>query len=224
MLKSIRIALWGLVLVTVAVVSGVYVGQTFFSDGRSALGTNGLGAALARSQYEEAGGPFTLIGLDGQEVTRDDLKGKPLALFFGFTHCPDVCPTAMLEASNWLDALGEDADKLTVAFVSVDPARDTPELLKHYLGAFDTRIVGLTADDEATIAKVAERYKVRFEKVPLANGSYTMNHTADTLLFDADGNYVDFIAYLAPNIRANATVFEAENERTLEKLRTLIAS
>jgi len=169
-------------------------------------------SAFARSQYEGAGGPFTLIGTDGETVSAEDLRGKPFALFFGFTNCPDVCPTTLVEASGWLDALGEDADELRFVFVSVDPERDTPERLGRYVAAFDERIMGLTAASEETIAEVADRYRIVYEKVPLRNGGYTVNHTSDTLLFDADGSFAGFIPYLPPNMRQNETIAATDNQ------------
>ncbi|MBJ3774897.1 SCO family protein [Acuticoccus mangrovi] len=222
-MKVARIILWALVLVVAAVVAGVYVGRVLVAD-PNLEASSSVGAAMIRSRYDEAGGPFTLVGLDGKTVTEADLEGKPRAMFFGFTHCPDVCPTAMLDASRWLDALGEDADKINIVFVSVDPERDRPENLKTYLGAFDERIIGLTAEDEDTIRDVADRYHVRFEKVPMSNGSYTMNHTSDTLLFDADGDYAGFIPFIAPNIRQNDKAAAAQEQKAIDTLKALIAS
>jgi protein SCO1/2 len=221
-MRTLRIVLWALVLVVGAVTAGVYVGRTFFAA--SGVSGGGLEAAFSRSRYEEAGGPFTLVDTDGNTVTEAFLRGKPVAMFFGFTHCPDVCPTSMIDAAGWLGKLGEDADELQVVFVSVDPERDTPAVLKEYLSAFDSRIVGLTATDPETIRAVADEYRIQFEKVPLSNGSYTVNHTADMLLFDREGEFVDFIPYLPPNMRQNERVVAAEEGRTLSKLRALIDS
>jgi protein SCO1/2 len=219
----VRYVLWGLVIVVTAMTAGVWVGRTLFSDERVIAGSS-VGASLARSRYEDAGGPFTLIDTSGNTVTAEDFAGKPRAMFFGFTHCPDVCPTSMLDASRWLDALGEDAEKLNVIFVSVDPERDRPDALKRYLGAFDDRIVGLTADDEDAVADMAQRYGIMYEKVPLSNGGYTMNHTADTLLFDADGEYAGFIPYTPLNVRQNERTATLSQERAVETLRELVGS
>ena len=101
---------------------------------------------------------------------------------------------------------------------------DTPQVLQQYVKAFDERIMGLTAESPEAIAEVAERYKIRFEKVPLKNGDYTMNHTADTLLFDADGDFADFIPYLPMSMRQNEKIAAAENDRIIEKLKELVAS
>ncbi len=221
-MKTLRIILWLVVLVVAASVAGVYVGQTFLSP-QSRSPAAGLAGAVARSQYEDAGGPFRLIDTDGEVITEADLRGKPAAMFFGFTHCPEVCPTSLFDTAGWLDALGEDADKIQFVFVTVDPERDTPDVLKQYVKAFDERIMGLTAGSEEEIADVADRYRIRFEKVPLKDGDYTMNHTADMLLFDADGDFAGFIPYLPMSMRQNEKIATAEQDRILEKLRALVA-
>lgn len=222
-MRTLRLILWGLVLIVSATVAGVYVGQTFLNSGNQQAGVTGFNPISIRNAYTNAGGPFTLLGETGETVTEADFRGKPLVMFFGFTHCPDVCPTHLLDASQWLEALGEQADDLSVVFVSVDPMRDTPETLSRYVNAFDERIVGLTAESEAAIAEIAERYSVLYDKVPFQNGDYTMNHTTDTLLFDAAGNYVDFIEYVPPNVRQNANLLNADFDTNLNKLKALIA-
>ncbi len=220
-MKTLRIALWALVFVLAAIVGGVYVGKTLVNE-PAMEASSSVGAAFIRSQYEGAGGPFELIDYNGNTVSEADLEGKPRAMFFGFTHCPDVCPTSMVDAHQWLEALGPDADKLNIVFVSVDPERDTPELLKQYLTAFDERIIGLTADSVDAVRDVAERYKIRFEKVPFGNGSYTMNHSADTLLFDAEGDYAGYIPYMHPNVRQNAEIARKQEEAVIEQLKDLV--
>jgi protein SCO1/2 len=134
------------------------------------------------------GGPFRLAAHDGATVEAEALKGRPFALFFGFTHCPDVCPTAMLEVSNDLKALGALATNFRVFFVTVDPARDRPEMLKEYLGSFDSRIIGLIPKDEAELASVARMYRAVYRKVDTPSG-YTMDHTASIYLMDAKGEF-----------------------------------
>ena len=131
------------------------------------------------------GGPFTLTTAEGKPFSSQMLKGRPYALFFGFTNCPDVCPTTLLEMSNALAALGPDANRLNVLFVTVDHERDTAEHLKAYLSAFDRRIIGLTGS-AADIASVARAYHVFYEKVPISSG-YTMNHSATVFLMDRKG-------------------------------------
>ncbi|MCF3934214.1 SCO family protein [Acuticoccus sp. M5D2P5] len=220
-MKSVRMVLWGLVLVLGAVVSGVYVGKTFFGE-PSVDAASSVGAAFHRARYENAGGPFTLTNYDGETVTEADLEGKPRAMFFGFTHCPDVCPTSMLDAHQWLEALGEDADKLNIVFVSVDPERDTPALLKQYLNAFDERIIGLTADDPDAVRAMADEYGIYYEKVPFANGGYTMNHTADTLLFDENGAYAGYIPYMQPSARQDESFAADTQQKVVAQLRDLV--
>lgn len=135
------------------------------------------------------GGPFTLVNQDGATVTERDFAGKPYLMFFGFTHCPDVCPTTLQQISDVLAALGPKADTLKVAFVSVDPERDTPDSLKTYLSSFDPRIVGLTGSPEQVAAAV-KTFRAYAKKVPSQGGDYTMEHTALVYLMDARNGFV----------------------------------
>ncbi|KJC57539.1 copper-binding protein [Bradyrhizobium sp. LTSPM299] len=135
------------------------------------------------------GGPFQLTDQSGQTVTDKDLKGKPTLIFFGFTHCPDVCPTSLFEMSEVLRAMGKDADRVNTYFVSVDPERDTQTAMKDYLSSFDPHLKGLTGD-QASIAKVLSEYRVYAKKVPLKDGDYAMDHTALIYLMDRDGHFV----------------------------------
>src|SRR5438552_8071907 len=135
------------------------------------------------------GGPFQLTDQAGQAVTDQNLKGKPTLIFFGFTHCPDVCPTSLFEISEVLRAMGKDADRVNAYFVSVDPERDNNGAMKDYLSSFDPHLKGLTGDPEA-VAKVLSAYRVYAKKVPLKDGDYTMDHTALTYLMDRDGKFV----------------------------------
>ena len=135
------------------------------------------------------GGPFQLVDHDGKAVTDQNLKGKPTLIFFGFTHCPDVCPTALFEMSELLRAMGKDGDKVNAYFVSVDPERDTVAKMKDYLSSFDPRLKGLTGD-QAAVEKVITGYRVYAKKVPLKDGDYTMDHTALIYLMDRDGRFV----------------------------------
>lgn len=134
------------------------------------------------------GGPFRLMSADGVMVESEKLKGKPYALFFGFTHCPDICPTSMLEISNDLKALEPQSAAFKVFFVSVDPERDTASLLKDYTGSFDARIIGLVPKDDAELAGVAKSFRALYRKVPTPS-SYTMDHTATVYLMDARGQF-----------------------------------
>jgi protein SCO1/2 len=135
------------------------------------------------------GGPFQLTDQVGQTVTDQNLKGRPTLIFFGFTHCPDVCPTSLFEISEVLRAMGKDADKVNAWFVSVDPERDTAAAMKDYLSSFDPHLKGLTGNPEA-VTKVLSAYRVFARKVPLKDGDYTMDHTALIYLMDKDGRFV----------------------------------
>ena len=135
------------------------------------------------------GGPFQQTDQAGQAVTEQSLKGKPTLIFFGFTHCPEVCPTSLFEISEVLKAMGTDADKVNAWFVSVDPERDTSAAMKDYLSSFDPHLKGLTGEP-AAVAKVISAYRVYARKVPLKDGDYTMDHTALVYLMDRDGNFV----------------------------------
>src|ERR1700752_3623519 len=135
------------------------------------------------------GGPFQLTDQSGQPVTEQNLKGRPTLIFFGFTHCPDVCPTSLFEISEVLRAMGKDANKVNAYFVSVDPERDTQRAMKDYLSSFDPHLQGLTGEPEQ-VAKVITEYRVYAKKVPLKDGDYTMDHTALIDLMDRDGRFI----------------------------------
>ena len=135
------------------------------------------------------GGPFQLTDQAGQIITDKNLQGRPTLIFFGFTHCPDVCPTSLFEISEVLKALGKDADRVNAYFVSVDPERDTTMAMKDYLSSFDPHLEGLTGNPDE-IAKVISAYRVYAKKVPLKDGDYTMDHTALVYLMDRDGKFV----------------------------------
>jgi protein SCO1/2 len=135
------------------------------------------------------GGPFQLVDQNGKSITDKDLKGHPTLIFFGFTHCPDICPTTLFEVSEIMRELGKDADRVRALFVTVDPERDTPEKLKDYLSSFDPHLTGVTGD-MASIAAMGKAYRVYFKKVPLDGGGYTMDHTALVYLMDKEGRFV----------------------------------
>jgi protein SCO1/2 len=135
------------------------------------------------------GGPFQLTDQSGQTVTEKNLVGRPTLIFFGFTHCPDVCPTELFQMSEVLRAMGTDADRVNAYFISVDPERDTRAAMKDYLSSFDPHLKGLTGDAQA-VAKVISDYRVYAKKVPLKDGDYTMDHTALVYLMDRDGKFV----------------------------------
>jgi protein SCO1/2 len=135
------------------------------------------------------GGAFQLTDQSGQPVTEKSLEGRPTLIFFGYTHCPDVCPTSLFEISEVLRAMGKDADRVNAYFVSVDPERDNQAAMKDYLSSFDPHLKGLTGDP-AAVTKVTTEYRVYAKKVPLKDGDYTMDHTALTYLMDRDGKFV----------------------------------
>lgn len=148
-----------------------------------------LGGPRVVTAASAIGGPFQLVDQSGQTVTEKNLQGKPTIIFFGFTHCPDVCPTALFEMSEILRAMGSDAGRINAFFVSVDPERDTPEVMKSYLSSFDPNLKGLTGSPEA-VAQMISAYRVYAKKVPLKDGDYTMDHTALIYLLDRDGKFV----------------------------------
>jgi protein SCO1 len=135
------------------------------------------------------GGPFRLEDQNGRAVTDQDMKGRPFLVFFGYTHCPDICPTTLFDMSQVLQKLGPDADRTGALFITVDPERDTPAVLKDYLSNFDPHLRGLTGDQSAVNAAL-KAYRVYAKKVPLEHGDYTMDHTAIVYLMDKDGRFV----------------------------------
>jgi len=143
-----------------------------------------IGPAIAA-----VGGPFHLEDQNGRPVSDEDMKGRPFLVFFGFTHCPDVCPTTLFDISEVLKRLGKDADRTGALFITVDPERDTPAVLKDYLSNFDPHLRGLTGDASAVEAAL-RAYRVYAKKVPLSGGDYTMDHTAVVYLMDKDGRFV----------------------------------
>jgi protein SCO1/2 len=179
-LRLIRFTAWAAVAALAVMTAYIMLAPR---DGGGGLGTASIG------------GPFVLASTQGAPVDSATLKGRPYAMFFGFTQCPDVCPTTMFEVSQNLKTLDDDpelaakAKALKVYFVTVDPERDDASLLRDYLSAFDHRIVGLIPKDDAELQRVAKEFHVFYEKVKTPSG-YTMNHTASVFLFDAAGNWV----------------------------------
>ena len=138
---------------------------------------------------------WTLPDVDGTPRTAADFKGKVTVVFFGFTQCPDVCPTTLAELAEAKRLLGADGARVQGVFVTVDPARDTPEVLRAYVGSFGPDILALRGDDAQTLA-VAKSFKVFYAKAPGATEtSYTMDHTAASYVFDADGRLRLFVRY-----------------------------
>lgn len=151
------------------------------------------------------GRELALVGHDGRPRTLADFRGKLVVLFFGFTHCPDVCPTTLAEAAQALKALGSDAARVQVLFVTVDPERDTPEVLAKYVPAFHPSFLGLTGDP-AAIQKAAKEFKIFYDKRPGKNpGEYSVDHSAQTYVLDAEGRLRLFIRHdrLAQDLAAD---------------------
>jgi protein SCO1/2 len=162
------------------------------------------------SNVAPIGGPFTLTDDAGTPVTEKALAGKPSAIYFGYTFCPEVCPTTLLDLSRWIEKLGPDADRLNYVFVTVDPERDTPKLMHTYVSAFDKHIRGFTGAPEQ-IAKIAREYRVYYKKVPTDDGGYVMDHSSIIYLMDSNGKFVAVIGY------------QEDDASALAKLRNLVA-
>jgi protein SCO1/2 len=169
-------------------VLGAFVAGLIVCFGVVMLLTGQAGAPI-RAQAAAVGGPFHLVDQDGRTVSDQDFRGKPLLVFFGYTHCPDVCPTTLFYVSEVMRRLGPEADRAAALFITVDPQRDTPATLKDYLSSFDPHLRGLTGSTDATAA-VAKAYRVYYKKVPTEGDDYTMDHTAIVYLMDKDGHFV----------------------------------
>ena len=142
------------------------------------------------------GHDLQLTDFNGQPRTLADFRGKVVVVFFGYTHCPDVCPTTMAELASAMKKLGPEADKVQVLFVTADPERDTPEVLKQYVTAFDPRFLGLRGTPEQT-AQAAKDFKVLIQKNAPSGGStnYTVDHSSGTYLYDAQGRLRVYVSY-----------------------------
>jgi protein SCO1/2 len=156
---------------------------------------NGEGVALSDKPF---GVPFSLTRQDGAPITEQAFRGKPTALFFGFTNCPEICPTTVYELSGWMNKVDPKKDQLQAYFVSIDPDRDTPQALGTYLSNVTDRIVGISGDP-SKVEAMARGFKVYFKKVPTdpakPGGEYTMDHTASVFLLDRQGRFTGTIAY-----------------------------
>jgi protein SCO1 len=150
--------------------------------------------AVHSAATSQIGGPFTLVDDTGATVTEKTIAGKPYVMYFGYTFCPDVCPTTLLDLSRWIKSLGPDADRLNYVFVTVDPERDTVQSMHAYLSSFDKHIRGYTGTP-AQIAQIAKEYRVYYKKVPTDDGGYTMDHSAIIYLMGPDNKFVTVIPY-----------------------------
>lgn len=194
-MKSLRLFLWGLVFAAAGFAAYTYM------DRLGKTGPENVATA-------EIGGPFDLVTHNGTSITRDDILGRNHAIFFGFTHCPDVCPTTLLEIAGWLKELGEDANRMDFYFFTVDPERDTPEILQPYVASFGEGITGVTGKPE-NMAEAIRAYRVYAKKVDLGDDDYTMDHSAQVMLFRPDGRFFGTIS------------FGESNKTAIEKLRRL---
>jgi len=144
-----------------------------------------------RDSAPSIGGPFTLVDQNGRTVTEATFKGKPTVIYFGYTYCPDVCPTALLLLENAIEKLGPGADKkINAVFITVDPERDTPKLMKDYVGNFGENFYGLGGTPEQ-IATAARAFRVYYQKVPSKDGApYLMDHSSIVYMLDRNGRFV----------------------------------
>lgn len=203
MLRWIRYATWAAIAVVGAVTLAV-TGGWVVTDG-----------PLARKSPETTerlpiGGPFNLTDHRGRAVTERDFAGRPVAIFFGFTYCPSVCPTTLADITSFIEKLGADADRMHWLFVGVDHERDTPGSMALYLESFDRRIRGLAGTGQQ-IAQVAKAFKIYYAKVPLEGGGYTIDHTSLVMLLDARWNF------------AGTIDIKERDDVAVQKLRTVLA-
>jgi protein SCO1/2 len=169
--------------------------------GRKGDGSGGDAAAVSFNGVDITGAEYasklSLPDFDGKVRTLDEFKGQVVFLFFGFTQCPDVCPTTMAELAEVRKRLGSEGSRVQGVFITVDPERDTPEVLKAYLQGMDPSFIGLRGTLEQTAA-AGQEFKVFYQKVPTKNGNYTMDHTAGAYVFDPDGHVRLFVRYGMP--------------------------
>src|SRR5579862_9926573 len=181
-----RVRQWAAVgLAGVAGFAAVFLCIALMTTGRPTGPTAGIPAI---------GGPFELVDDNDKPVSDKQFAGKPFAMYFGYTFCPEVCPTTLLDLSRWISKLGPDADKLNYVFVSIDPERDTPQLMHTYLSSFDKHIRGFTGTPDQ-VAEIAKEYRVYYKKIPTDDGGYVMDHSAIIYLMGPDDKFVTVIPY-----------------------------
>ncbi|WP_028716542.1 SCO family protein [Paracoccus sp. J39] len=199
-LRPLRYALWALVVLALAGLGWFqFVAPRAGSGSLSDAGTASLGR-----------GDYRLTATDGTEFTQATLQGQPSAVFFGFTHCPDVCPTTLGDVASWQEELGEAGKDLRVFFVTVDPERDTVEALREYV-SWVPGVVGVSGAPEE-VAKAVKAFRIYARKSPQEGGDYSMDHSSTLLLFDRDGDYAGLIGY------------QEDRERAMASLRRLLES
>jgi protein SCO1/2 len=196
--KAFRFTLWAAVGLAIAVVGAMV--WTLNQPGQKNASVTGA---------PTLGAPFSLVEANGEPITERAFAGRPTALFFGFTQCPEVCPVSLYEVSTLMDELGAERRDLQAFFISVDPERDTPEVLESYISPFAENIRGITGDLPGVLA-LAKAWGIHVEKLPLADGDYTVDHTASVILVDRAGKFRGTIAY-----REN-------HETALEKLKLIV--
>ncbi|MGB3409515.1 MAG: SCO family protein [Jannaschia sp.] len=181
----------------------------------AAVAALALGAGVALRQVMDnrtpavvgtkLGEPFSLTDHTGADITEAAFTGRPSLLFFGFTHCPEICPTTVYDIETWLTDLGVSEDAMGAYFITIDPERDTPEFLRDYLEPQSDRIVGITGDPDA-VRDMARSWRVYFQKRPLGDGDYTMDHYASVFVLNAAGEVVDLIPFGAAPEEAKAKI------------------
>lgn len=159
-----------------------------------ALGYLALDWLKPGSGEKPYGGDFALIDQYGQPITQAALRGHPTMVFFGFTHCPEICPTTLFEMSQWFEELGVEGKNLKAFFFTVDPERDTPQLLGGYISGVTDRVIGITGEPEKVWAN-AKAFGIYWKKVPTTDNDYTMDHTASVILLKPDGTFFGTIAF-----------------------------
>ncbi|EJF88286.1 hypothetical protein ME1_00744 [Bartonella vinsonii subsp. arupensis OK-94-513] len=164
------------------------------------------------------GDDFILTDSNGKTITEVDIRSQPSIIFFGFTMCPESCPTTLINLDRWLTALGPKADKLGIWFVTVDPERDTPEVLHNYLSNFNNKIIGISGDPEK-VHKMVDSFNIVAEKVPGTDGNYTYNHTAAIFLLKKGGKLAGVIPY---DTKESDT--EIKDNIAIEQLKKLVSN
>ncbi len=197
---------WSIILLATAALSIFVLLQLLRPDATTAV-ERSTGTALI-------GGPFEAIDHTGERFTDADLKGQYSLVYFGFTHCPDVCPTGLLKISNVMDSLGGIAEKLVPIFITLDPERDTPEVMAQYVQHFDDRMIGVTGTAEQ-IDTIAKAYKVYYKKSEQADSAlgYLVDHSSFTYLMGPDGNYITHFSHDASDSEMHMGILKALEEK-----------